>query len=52
MFNPVRSVDLILSSVDRNLVSRETKIRNLSSNRTLIFYVSLVPKLRFETRLC
>ena len=52
MFNPVRSVDLILSSVDRNLVSRETKIRNLSSNTALVFYVSLVPKLGFETRLC
>ena len=52
MFNPVRSVDLILSSVDRNLFSGETKIRNLSSNTTLIFYVSLIPKLGFETRLC
>ena len=49
MFYPVSSVELILSSVDRNLLSGETKICNLSSNTTLIFYVSLVPKLGFET---
>ena len=49
MFYPVSSVELILSSVDRNLVSGETKICNLSSNTTLIFHVSLVPKLGFET---
>ena len=51
MFYPVSSVDLILSSVDRNLVSGETKICNPSSNTTLIFYVSLVPKLGFEISL-
>ena len=33
-------------------VSKETKICNPLSNTTLIFYVSLVPKLGSETWLC
>ena len=60
MFYPVSSVDLILSSVDRNTlnkefqiyVSGETEICNPSSKTTLMSYVSLVPKLGFETWLC